>query len=205
MGKWFAKLYDPLMTPIEKGQFRQLRKALLQKAEGEVLEIGSGTGVNFPLYNQKVSHVIALEPNSEMQKRSLKRKKQAQTPIDLKEARAEQLPFMDQAFDTVVFTLVLCSVEDPAVALKEAKRVLKPGGKLLFFEHVRMESRFAGWLQDQLTPIWKRLCDGCHLNRETTKIIQSAGFNITEMRSDYRSLLISGTAVKDEISIIRFP
>jgi ubiquinone/menaquinone biosynthesis C-methylase UbiE len=205
MGKWFAKWYDPLMAPLEKRKFMQIRKSLLQKAEGEVLEIGSGTGINFPLYHPQVSHVIAIEPNPEMRKRSLKRKQQAAIPIDLKEAESERLPFMDQAFDTVIFTLVLCSVSDPAQALEEAKRVLKPGGKLLFFEHVRMESRFLGWLQDILTPAWKKVCDGCHLNRETKELIQAAGFKITEMQSDYNGLFISGMGVKEGITILPFP
>lgn len=204
MGKWFAKVYDPLMAPLEKKKFLNIRKTLLESAEGEVLEIGSGTGINFPLYGEDVSHVIALEPSSDMRRHSQARIKQAQIPIDLKKGNAEKLPFMDQAFDTVVFTLVLCSVNDPITALTEAKRVLKPGGKLLFFEHVRMESHFAGWLQDKLTPLWKRMCDGCHLNRDTLGMIEEAGFSMTETHSDYNGLFWSGTAVKNSISVLHF-
>ena len=195
MGKWFSKFYDPLMAPCEKGKFLAIRRGLLDEAKGEVLEVGSGTGVNFPLYNsEQVSHVIAIEPSLDMQKRSMRRLERAQVPINLKEASAEHLPFKDEAFDTVVYTLVLCSVDCPAAALQEAKRVLKPGGQLLFFEHVRMEKKSLGWLQDKLTPVWKRMCDGCHLNRKTLETIKSTGFKIIKMRSDYNGLFLSGVA-----------
>lgn len=205
MGNWFARLYDPLMAPCEKGKFLAIRRGLLDEAYGEVLEIGSGTGVNFPLYStEQVSHVIAIEPNPEMQKRSMKRLEHAQVLINLKEASAEHLPFKNEAFDTIVYTLVLCSVDDPAVALQEAKRVLKPGGQLLFFEHVRMEKKSLGWLQDKLTPVWKRMCDGCHLNRETLDTIKNTGFKIIKMRSDFNGLFLSGVAIngnQEEIEV----
>src|SRR5690554_594441 len=132
MGKWFSKIYDPLMKPLEARGFSNIRKNLMQKAKGKVLEIGSGTGLNFPFYVQ-AEEVTALEPDPSMRARSLKRSNHAKVPIKIISGNAEKLPFQDNDFDFIVGTLVLCSISDPQKALEEMRRVCKPGGKVLFF------------------------------------------------------------------------
>ena len=188
MGKWFPRLYDTFMTPLEKkGQFKKIRQNLIAKAEGEVLEIGSGTGINFPLY-RKASHVIAIEPNSEMIKKSLPKINQAGVSIEIKKAKAEWLPYADHTFDTVVATLVFCTIPNPAKALEEISRVLKVGGTLLLFEHVKMDNQLLSRLQTVLTPAWRRVCDGCHLDRDTLELIRQSTFHIDEINVYYQGL-----------------
>lgn len=174
MSKWFTKCYDTLMSPLEKRGFQTIRKNLIAKAEGRVLEIGSGTGINFPFY-EKADEVIAIEPQFLMQEQSLVRAKNSHVPINVISADAEELPFQENSFDTVVGTLVLCTIPDTLKALEEIRRVCKPEGKVLWFEHVRVNDPILGWLQDFLTPVWKRLCDGCHLNRNAIELMKIAG------------------------------
>jgi len=183
------------MAPLERGRLKRLREHLLKEAKGLVLEIGSGTGINFPLY-QAAKKVIAAEPSRTMRSKSMKNLRLAKVPIELTEAKAEALPFKDETFDTIVMTLVLCSVDHPLKAINEAKRVLKPGGRILFLEHVRMNARFIGRLQDSLTPVWKHLCDGCHLNRRTLAYLEAAGFEMIDVRRDFHGLFVSGTVAK---------
>ncbi|MEB1807412.1 MAG: class I SAM-dependent methyltransferase [Bacillaceae bacterium] len=189
MGKWFTKLYDPLMQPLEKFKLQMIRKVLIQKAKGKVLEIGSGTGFNFPYYTQ-VEKVTAIEPDLQMREQSLKRAEHAQVPIEVIIGDAESLPFPEHIFDTIVGTLVLCTIPNPDKALKEIQRVCKPSGQILFFEHVRMDHPLLGRLQDWATPLWKRICGGCHLNRETLNIIKKAGFTIVDVKEYNNGLLL---------------
>src|SRR5919198_2504511 len=142
MGRWFAVLYDMLMAPLERGAFQDIRKQLLRRAHGKVLEIGAGTGVNFPYYTE-AEHVIALDPEPSMVERSLPRAKHAAVPIAVIVARAEALPFPDHSFDIMVGTLVFCTIPDPRQALFEIRRICKPDGKALFFEHVRLHRPLA--------------------------------------------------------------
>lgn len=197
MSKWFSKLYDPAMKPLENRGFRNIRKNLMRKANGKVLEIGSGTGLNFPHY-VKAKEVTALEPDSSMRERSLIRADQAKVPIRVITGKAEQLPFQDNEFDVIVGTLVLCSITDPKKALAEMRRVCKPEGKVLFFEHVRMNDSLLGSLQDWLTPAWKRICDGCHLNRNTFQLIKQAGFEVLHVEHKARGLLLVVEAVNSK-------
>lgn len=194
MSTWFSKLYDPVMKPLENSGFRNIRKNLMRKADGKVLEVGSGTGLNFPHYVQ-AKEVTALEPDSSMREQSLIRADHAKVPIRVITGRAEQLPFQNNEFDVIVGTLVLCSVTDPIKALAEMRRVCKPDGKVLFFEHVRMDDSLLGSLQDWLTPAWKRICDGCHLNRNTFQLIKQAGFEVLHVEQKARSLLVVVEAV----------
>jgi ubiquinone/menaquinone biosynthesis C-methylase UbiE len=153
------------------------------------LEIGVGTGVNFPYYTE-AEHVIAVDPDPCMVARSLPRATQAPAPIAVLLARAEALPFPDHIFDTVVGTLVFCTIPEPRQALCELQRISKPGGTALFFEHVRVHRPLAGRLQDWLTPVWKRLAGGCHLNRDTLALITQAGFEVTCIAPHYKELFL---------------
>jgi ubiquinone/menaquinone biosynthesis C-methylase UbiE len=189
MGKWFPRLYDILMEPLERRGVRDIRKNLVRKSQGHVLEIGSGTGFNFPYYD-RAQKVIAIEPEPLMRERSLPRAQNASVPIDVIAAGAEELPFPDNTFDTVVGTLVLCTIPDTKKALEEMRRVCKPDGQVLFFEHVRLEHPFLGSMQDWLTPAWKRLCDGCHLNRNTLAMIEEAGFEITQVERHFKDIFL---------------
>ena len=189
MGRWFAALYDTVMAPLERGGFQDIRKRLLRQARGKVLEIGSGTGVNFPYYTA-AEHVIAVDPDPCMVARSVPRATQASVPIAVLLARAEALPFPDHTFDTVVGTLVFCTIPDPRHALCELQRISTPGGTALFFEHVRVHRPLAGRLQEWLTPLWKRLAGGCHLNRNTLALLTQAGFDVTCIAPHYKGLFL---------------
>ncbi|MFC4767129.1 class I SAM-dependent methyltransferase [Effusibacillus consociatus] len=189
MSKWFPRLYDTMMEPLEKRGFREIRKKLVHNLPGNVLEIGSGTGLNFPYYKE-AQKVIAIEPEPIMIERSLTRAKNAHVPIEVISAKSEQLPFPDNSFDAVVNTLVLCTIPDPVKALAEINRVCKSDGKVLFFEHVRLDDPILGRLQDWLTPVWKRLCDGCHLNRNTLELIKQAGFKVTRIQRYYKDIFL---------------
>lgn len=191
---WFSKYYDVVMGPLEKRKFQGIRKNLLAKAKGKVLEIGSGTGVNFPLY-EAADEVVAIEPNPSMREQSLRRARQARLPIHIMNAEAEELPFPDHAFDTVVATLVFCTIPDPWKALDEIRRVCKSGGTVLLFEHVRINDTILGSFQDWLTPMWKHLCDGCHLNRDTLELVRRAGFQINRVEGFYKDIFIVVEAV----------
>jgi ubiquinone/menaquinone biosynthesis C-methylase UbiE len=193
MGRWFAAFYDMMMAPLERGGFQDIRKSLLRQARGTVLEIGAGTGANFPSYTE-AAHVIALDPDPSMVERSFPRATHATVPIEVIVARAEALPFPDHTFDTVVGTLVFCTIPEPRQALGELRRVSKPGGTALLFEHVRVHHRLAGRLQDWLTPIWKQVAGGCHLNRDTLALLTQAGFDVTCIAPHYQGLFLVITA-----------
>ncbi|MGI8387743.1 class I SAM-dependent methyltransferase [Robertmurraya sp. P23] len=189
MGNRFAKWYDFFMSPFEKGRFKSIRRDLLQKANGLVLEVGSGTGANFPYYPSGIE-VIAIEPNQHMIKRSSKKLHMSKAPIKIIEENGERLPFTDNTFDTVVATLVLCTIPNQELALSEMKRVCKSEGKILLFEHIKMRNPFLAKLQDWLTPFWKRVCDGCCLNRDTVQMINENGLTITEKKTYYKGLFV---------------
>jgi ubiquinone/menaquinone biosynthesis C-methylase UbiE len=164
------------MDPVEKAFLTKLRKKLLDKAEGKILEIGSGTGVNFELYNDH--QVVAIEPDTKLREESLK--KVNGKNITIISGDAENLEFSDNEFDTVVVTLVLCTIPDYKKSLLEIKRVCKVGGKILVLEHIRHRNKGLAILQDILTPGWKKLAMGCHLNRPTVEVIEKLDFKITK-------------------------
>lgn len=190
MSTVFPTLYDFFMKPLEKRKFISIRSQLLAKASGKVLELGSGTGINFPLYRD-VQSVIAIEPNPYMSDRATENKAHANVPVEIVQAGAEKLPFEDHSFDTVVATLVFCTIPDPEMAMQEMKRVCKPNGTILMFEHVKMRTPFLSKLQDWLTPAWKKVCDGCCLNRETEKLIKQNGLSIIDKKEFYSGLFIT--------------
>nr|WP_153737551.1 class I SAM-dependent methyltransferase [Aquibacillus halophilus] len=176
------------MKPLEQLKLTKRRKLLINNATGRVLEIGSGTGVNFPYYTNAI-RVDAIEPNSLMRDRSHKRK--YTTTIQTYLVGAEKLPFADNTFDSVVGTLVFCTIPEPTKALEEIQRVSKSGAKILLLEHVRLNNKFLGEIQDIATPVWKRLCDGCHLNRNTEALIKNSRLSILKKESFYRGLFIT--------------
>lgn len=189
MSTLFPTLYDFFMKPLEKRKFSSIRSHLLNKATGQVLELGSGTGINFPLYRD-VHSVTAIEPNPQMSGRAFENKSHATVPIEIVQAGAENLPFEDDTFDTVVATLVFCTIPDAEKAILEMKRVCKPNGTILMFEHVKMRNPFLSKLQDWLTPAWNKVCDGCCLNRETEKLVKDNGLIIMDRKEFYRGLFI---------------
>lgn len=175
--KWFASLYDGMNRSEEKGFLGEWRRQLLADVAGDVLEIGAGTGANFAHY-PPAARVVALEPDPFMLKRAEQKLTElGGTNITLQQAPAESLPFPDASFDTIVSTLVLCTVSDPGRALDEMRRVLRPGGRLLFIEHVRADG-FGGAVQDGIRPLWGWFGAGCHPNRRTDETLRDAGWDV---------------------------
>jgi len=163
----FTKIYDYAMGPLEKYYIRRIRRKILKYAHGKVLEVGVGTGANFTLYPNDIK-IVGIEPSEAMLKKARLKLDSAKVPIELIQGNAEQLPFADDSFDTVLVTLVLCSVKDLNKSLSELHRVLKPGGTVILFEHVRLDNpKWVGHVQDVFTPSWAFVCDGCRLNRNT--------------------------------------
>jgi ubiquinone/menaquinone biosynthesis C-methylase UbiE len=177
------------MNPLENKRFKDIRSELINSAKGKVLEIGCGTGINFDFYKDVC--VTAIEPNPVLRKTSYERASTAQIPIHVIEGNAEQLPFSDNSFDTVVGTLILCTIPNPTKAIREIIRVCKPSGTILLFEHVRHENKILGALQDLLTPIWKRVCDGCHLNRDTIKLLSQEELEIIRIKTHLKNIFIT--------------
>jgi ubiquinone/menaquinone biosynthesis C-methylase UbiE len=169
---WF---YDLAGRRVEKGELGRLRHGLVAELEGEVLEVGAGTGLNLPHY-ERAERVLTVEPDPSMARRLRKRADQARVPVDVIAGAGESLPFPDESFDTAVVTFVFCSVEDPAVALAELRRVLRSGGRLVILEHVRGGGRLASW-QDRFTPLHRKVAGNCHLNRDTLGAVAAAGFD----------------------------
>ena len=180
----FAALYDPVGASAERRWMGARRRRLLAGARGAVLEIGGGTGTNLVHYRD-VDRVTIAEPDPFMRSRIGPKLEDARVPVEVSAAGAEALPFPDGSFDTVVSTLVLCTVPDQAVALDEVRRVLRPGGRLLFIEHVRAAAGPMARWQDRLEPLWRRLLGGCHPNRDTVAAIEEAGFEIETFESFY--------------------
>jgi ubiquinone/menaquinone biosynthesis C-methylase UbiE len=171
-------------TVMRRDMLLPYRRRAIARARGRVLEIGIGSGVNLNLYTNDVREIIGLDPSAE-----LLRKAHGATPsavrVTLMQGSAEELPFRSRLFDTVVSTWSLCSIPDVARALQEARRVLAPDGRLIFVEHGRApETGVARW-QHRLTPLWKRLAGGCHLNRDPAEFLTQAGFRLERLETGY--------------------
>jgi ubiquinone/menaquinone biosynthesis C-methylase UbiE len=205
--KAFAALYDPVMARSERAGLTALRRELLAQAAGRVLEIGGGTGVNLGLYPDAVTELVVTEPEEPMATR-LRRRVAAHRAtvanVEVVPAPAERLPFPDASFDCAVSTLVLCTVSDLGAALGELRRVLRPGGRLLFLEHVRSpdDPGLARW-QERLAGPWRVIGHGCNPARDTGAALADAGFEIVSL--EHGSLpkalpivrpLIQGVAVR---------
>jgi len=164
----------------------RLRAQWIPHARGDVLEVGIGSGLNLSLYSREVRRVYGVDPSRELQKMARKRLTHMALKVEFLSQSAEQrLPLPDQSVDTVVITWTLCSIADPQSALREMKRVLRPDGHLIFVEHGRApDSGVAAW-QDRLTPAWKHIAGGCHLNRKVDALLAEAGLTIEELRTTY--------------------
>jgi len=169
---------------MRQEMFAPYRERLAAQAEGLVLEIGIGSGLNLPLYGGRVTGVVGLEPSRPLL--DLARQVSHRGPaVALIRGSAERMPLRDASVDTVMTTWTLCSIPDVARALREARRVLKPSGRLLFVEHGRTSNPRVDRWQDRLTPIWKRVAGGCHLNRDTRRLVEDAGFRIERIEGSY--------------------
>lgn len=177
-GRAFAALYDRFLEGTEEAGLRDVRREVLAGASGRTIDIGAGTGVNLELFPEAVTELVLAEPDPHMAKRLRSKLSESSRQAEQVVAPAESLPFEDASFDTAVFTLVLCTVPDPRAALAEAARLLKPGGKLLFVEHVRSEDPGIARWQDRLEKPWRFLGDGCHCNRDTVATIEAAPFAV---------------------------
>ena len=161
------------------------RRQVLGALSGDVLEIGCGTGLNFPFYPANIQTLVASDPNPGMLAIARKRLKELPFSTELVETGGEALSFESDRFDAVVSTWTLCSIPDSAAALAEIRRVLKPGGKFAFVEHGLSPDRSVQTWQNRLTPIQKRIADGCHLNRDIAQLVESANFAIASLEHLY--------------------
>jgi ubiquinone/menaquinone biosynthesis C-methylase UbiE len=170
---------------MRQKQLVPLRERVVGAARGRVLEVGIGSGLNLPLYPRDVEVVLGVDPSIELLHLAKKHTPWVHFPVELTEASAEDLPLDDRSVDTVVLTWTLCSVGDPRLALAEIRRVLRPGGALLFIEHGQAPEPGTRRWQDRLTPVWRRLAGGCHLNRPIERLIRDAGFQLAEFETGY--------------------
>jgi ubiquinone/menaquinone biosynthesis C-methylase UbiE len=177
-GRAFTALYDRTLQATEEAGLREMRRQTLAGAQGRTLDVGAGTGANLGLYPETVSELVLAEPDPHMLRRLRAKLAEAGGGAEIVAAPAERLPFADAEFDTVAFTLVLCTVPDPRAALGEAARVLRPGGRLLFVEHVRSPDPGAARWQDRLERPWRFFGDGCHCNRDTIAAIEASPLTI---------------------------
>jgi ubiquinone/menaquinone biosynthesis C-methylase UbiE len=166
-------------------QLLPLRERVIGAAEGRVLEIGVGSGLNLPFYRSSVQEVLALEPAPRLVSMARGASHQAKAPVSFLEASAEAIPLAQHCVDTIVTTWTMCSIPHATTALAEMRRVLRPGGKLLFVEHGQAPDERVRWWQDRLTPVWKCCSGGCHLNRPIRAMIEGAGFAIDRIETGY--------------------
>jgi ubiquinone/menaquinone biosynthesis C-methylase UbiE len=178
-----ARIYDPFVWLGENAGMRTRRRAALGDAHGRVVEIGAGTGLNIGQYPDGIAELILTEPDEAMRRRLARRLQRIGRAARIVDAPAERLPLADASVDTVVSTLVLCTVSDPERTLGEIARVLRPGGQLLFVEHVRSNSRLLAALQDLLFRPWRGFAGGCCCNRQTVELMRARGFEV-EARED---------------------
>jgi ubiquinone/menaquinone biosynthesis C-methylase UbiE len=180
----FSAIYDPLLWIGERAGMAKRRGSLLGMANGRVLELGAGTGLNLPHYTEAVEELVLTEPAAPMLSKLRRRARRNGRNCTVVPSGAESLPFEDDSFDTVVSTLVLCTVDDPRRVIAEINRVLRPGGRLLFLEHVRADSkRMARW-QDRLHRPWHAFAAGCNANRPTVELLNDSELQVGEVERD---------------------
>ncbi|MFA9447045.1 class I SAM-dependent methyltransferase [Egicoccus sp. AB-alg6-2] len=177
----FAAVYDPMLARVERRGLAELRRHLLGSIDGEVVEIGAGTGANLEHYGDRVRRVVAVEPSPPMADRARRRRLVGKLDVEVVVAPAERLPLADASVDVAVSTLVLCSVRDVAASLAEVHRVLRPGGRFVLLEHVAGEDGMLR-LQRFVQPVWKPLAGGCHLTRDPLPSLRAAGFDVADLR-----------------------
>ena len=166
-------------------EMTRLRGKVIPRASGVVLEIGVGSGLNLPFYAPAVTRLYGVDPSAELLAMARRKNARLPFPVEFLNQEANPIPLADESVDTVVVTWSLCSIVDPKSALVEARRVLKPAGTLIFVEHgLSPDDAVQKW-QNRLTPIWRRVAGGCHLNRRIDDVIRSAGFATHELRTGY--------------------
>jgi SAM-dependent methyltransferase len=178
----FARAYVRAVEEMNRRGGTEHRRAILGGLSGTVIEIGAGNGSAFALYPETVTHVLAIEPDDYLRTLAVASAASARVPVTVRAGTAEHIPAEDASADAVVASLVLCSVRDPAAALAEIRRVLRAGGTLAYYEHVRSGNRLLAAAQDLLTPVWQRMAGGCHPNRDTLGAITAAGFTVQASR-----------------------
>jgi ubiquinone/menaquinone biosynthesis C-methylase UbiE len=186
--RFLALVYEPFLWLGEIRGMRRRRCMLLDGAGGRVVEIGAGTGLNLEHYPDAVAELVLAEPEPAMRRRLARRVRRLSRIAHVVDAPAERLPLPDASVDTVVSTLVLCTVDEPERALREIARVLRPNGQLLFIEHVRSSSRFLAACQDHLFDPWRRFAGGCRCNRPTVELMRACGFEITADDVEWRGM-----------------
>jgi len=185
---WYERHVLPWLVDVACGvrPVRRQRQKVVPLARGRVLEIGIGTGLNLAHYDRsRVEQIVGLDPGLEMHPLARRRIRRAGLEVELVGLSAERIPYDDDSFDTVLVTYALCTIEDPRAALREMRRVLRPGGRLVFCEHGRAPEASVRRWQDRLTPMWARLAGGCHLNRDIPRLLQEAGFHSHDMQQMY--------------------
>jgi ubiquinone/menaquinone biosynthesis C-methylase UbiE len=175
----FARMYERMSVEADRST-AELRRRLLAGLSGRVVEVGAGNGLNFPHYPTTVTEIVAVEPDDLLRAAAERAAAGAPVRVVVVPGHADALPYDEDSFDAVVMSLVLCSVPDQRVTLVEARRVLRPGGELRFFEHVRSPGPVRGILQDLITPLWRLFAGGCRPNRETARAISAGGLVIEE-------------------------
>ena len=200
--RFLALTYDHSIAKVEKAGLGDLRRGLLAEATGDVLEIGAGTGANLSHYGADITSLTVTEPEPPMLKRLEKHVREEGSPAKVLRAPAEDIPFEDDSFDTVVSTLVLCGVDDQPRSLREIRRVLRPGGTLIFIEHVRSDEPKLARLQNRMNGL-NRFMVGCECNRPTLDSIKAEGFEVDRLERTTLSKvpkfvrpLIAGTALR---------
>ena len=181
--RWILpRLVDVAMRNRSAARYRSL---IVPKACGTVLEIGIGSGLNLPFYGAGVEHLYGLDPSEQLLAMAGKRARTIAFPVEFIAHASEEIPLDSGSVDTVVMTWTLCSVADPAKALREVRRVIKPGGTLLFVEHgLAPEIRVQAW-QQRCNPLWSKLTGGCNLNRQMDRLIRNAGFDLAQLKTEY--------------------
>jgi SAM-dependent methyltransferase len=186
--RFSARIYDPFMWLAERRGSRARRAALLASARGLTLEIGSGTGLNLTHYPRQLERLVLAEPDTAMRARLQRHATRLRPEASVIDAAAERLPFADGTVDTVVSTLVLCTVDAPELALREIARVLAPDGQLLFIEHVRAASRVRSFLQELLAAPWRSFANGCRCNQQTVTMMAAGGFQLDVSEAAWRGM-----------------
>lgn len=183
--------YDRWILPtlldriMRQSEIERFRRGLIPEAEGRVLEIGVGSGLNLPLYTGAVTALVGLDPSDRLLAMARRRAEGSAVPVELVQGSATAIPLDDASVDMLVMTWTLCSIPDPVAALGEMRRVLRPGGALLFVEHgLSPQDGVARW-QHRLTPLWRRIGGGCHLNRKVDDLLRLAGFEIAQLANEY--------------------
>jgi ubiquinone/menaquinone biosynthesis C-methylase UbiE len=174
-----------LQLAMRRSDLAEYRARLIPQATGRVLEIGIGSGLNLPFYSSNVDRMFGLEPSPKLLTMARNMVNKSVVPVELIEGSAEAVPLDRQSIDTVVITWALCSIPDAASSLQEIRRVLRPGGRLLFVEHgLSPDPDVRAW-QNRITPLWKQIGGGCHLNRPIDAIIKTGGFHIDRLDTGY--------------------